>query len=377
MGARWMALIAVAAALLALAGCQDQMDMSGDGRHVAVSHGGAVWVASVDDENWVKVSGEGESANSPVWSPDGRYLLFQTGRSEPDGQQGADANATVVRAHTAVFDKSTGQTTDLGTDIDPPFAWTEDGQRFVAVHAADGGSDIGWYKLDGSMDESIRVPKHISVAGPLVTLPGEEGAAFAGLAEAASADGTPAYECGLYRTHAGEVERLAAPDQLLGVAYSDRLGRLLWAEADFAGGGNSVSVYRYDPVNGNRERLALPSTLLFLPPVRLALSRNVTPSVASVTFSPNGERLALVVEYNRTGGGAEEETLAACFWMEMDGSSACLIRGPEPGAQFVPAWSRDGQRLALLDNGEDQPRLFIYNADGTGKRMAALPSDEG
>jgi len=88
--------------------------------------------------------------------------------------------------------------------------------------------------------------------------------------------------------------------------------------------------------------------------------------------------MAIVVQaVPRSDGEESNPTRTACYSVETEGSSACPIRQTEPGdGSLYPAWSRDGRRLVILDNSGGSARLFVYNYDGTGKRMAALPDEQ-
>ena len=88
--------------------------------------------------------------------------------------------------------------------------------------------------------------------------------------------------------------------------------------------------------------------------------------------------MAVVVAYTSGSAGEDDWSFgrSACYSVETDASGARFIRQTtEDGSKLYPAWSRDGRRLVLLDSSGESPRLFVYNYDGTGKRMTPLPSE--
>src|SRR5258708_8367881 len=93
-----LAILSVLAVLTLVGGCeQSGVSISGDGSQVAVSHGGKLWVADVEHENWRKVDVEGESANSPTSSPNGRYVVFCVSKTTTTGDQ-ANPETTITQS---------------------------------------------------------------------------------------------------------------------------------------------------------------------------------------------------------------------------------------------------------------------------------------
>src|SRR5437016_4903338 len=105
-----------------VAGCNDSgMDVTGAGRQESLIHGGDLWVADVETENWRKVPLEGGYASSPTWSPNGRYVLFEL---YPKAAENSGARPTAgppapppPNFYAALFDTQTGSATQLSADI--------------------------------------------------------------------------------------------------------------------------------------------------------------------------------------------------------------------------------------------------------------------
>jgi dipeptidyl aminopeptidase/acylaminoacyl peptidase len=81
-----------------------------------------VWMAPFDGGEPLAMTGEGTSASSPAWSPDGRYLSFTTARDEEKSQ-------------VWVLDRRGGEARAL-TDVEQgvgSYAWSPDGTRLALI----------------------------------------------------------------------------------------------------------------------------------------------------------------------------------------------------------------------------------------------------
>ena len=81
-----------------------------------------VWMASTTDDTVLPMTGTGTSANSPQWSPDGRYLSFLASRNDGESQVWA-------------LDRRGGEANQL-THVEQgvsDYAWSPEGDRLVLV----------------------------------------------------------------------------------------------------------------------------------------------------------------------------------------------------------------------------------------------------
>ena len=135
-----------------------------------------------------------------------------------------------------------------------------------------------------------------------------------------------------------------------------------------------MALYRYDPATKAVTRLHFPEKLSFIHP-----EPGYAASLESVVFSSNAKRMAIVVEGVKKSERENEpdHSRRACYSAEIEASGARLIHQTEPDAgKLYPAWSHNGRRLVILDSSGNAPSLFVYNYDGTGKRMAPLPTEQ-
>jgi len=85
-------------------------------------------------------------------------------------------------------------------------------------------------------------------------------------------------------------------------------------------------------------------------------------------FSPDGTRLVYTKFYRGQYGSTDQVTDVAVY----DFGSAAETRLTRTGTGYQPAWSPDGGRIAFgsfLGDG-----IWIMNADGSGRRLIAMPS---
>ncbi len=99
-----------------------------DGEAIAVSMGGSVWEVDVATGNAREVTRGGEYHSSPVWSPDGRWLVYT-----------ADEGGSRIQLH--ILDTESGSSQALTDDdyvyADPAFS--PDGTRIAYVSSAPNG----------------------------------------------------------------------------------------------------------------------------------------------------------------------------------------------------------------------------------------------
>ena len=178
----------------------------------------------------------------------------------------------------------------------------------------------------------------------------------------------------VFRTEGDNIRQLTKTGDVVGIGSVNERGHLLWARSWSDSHGIKMALYRYDPTADSVTHLPFPEKHWLVHP-----ERGSTSSVESVIFASNTKRMAVVVQTVTKSEQKEEQThlRQTCYSVESDGSGQCFIRQTEPeGGNLYPAWSRDGQRLVILDSSSETPSLFVYNYDGTGKRMAPLPTEQ-
>jgi serine/threonine-protein kinase len=120
--------------------------ISPDGKRMAVTVAGYVSVYDFESDSFSRLTFEDQSASHPIWSPDGRWLMFQSG---PAGGEGG-----LVRQP---FDGSRSQERLTSRDQFPG-SWSPDGQYVVFSQSGDpGGQSIGILPMEGDPDPKLIV----------------------------------------------------------------------------------------------------------------------------------------------------------------------------------------------------------------------------
>ncbi len=124
--------------------------ISPDGKRMAVTVTGYVSVYDFESDSFSRLTFEDQSASHPIWSPDGKWLMFQS--EQPGGESG------LVRQP---FDGSRPQerlTNHTRTQF--PDSWSQDGRYVVFTHhSGTGASDIAILPMEGDPE-----PKFILAA---------------------------------------------------------------------------------------------------------------------------------------------------------------------------------------------------------------------
>ena len=133
--------------------------ISPDGKRIALptgepAIGNNIWIYDVDADSFSRLTFEEPRNGSSVWSPDGKWLIFQSGRASEGGSEGG-----VVRQPA---DRSLPQERlTTTTNRQSPTSWSPDG-RFLAFQEGNGpvtGTwDIGILILEGDKEPEYIVP---------------------------------------------------------------------------------------------------------------------------------------------------------------------------------------------------------------------------
>jgi Tol biopolymer transport system component len=89
---------------------------------------------------------------------------------------------------------------------------------------------------------------------------------------------------------------------------------------------------------------------------------DVPGQVGSVSWSPNGQRIAFDVSY--PDEGAPKGGLYDIYSADADGSG--VVRLTREGDARLPAWSPNGTRIAFTRQDGGGSQIFVMNADGSG-----------
>ena len=294
-----------------------------------------IWVAKADHSGatpLTRLTASGATAQEPVWSPDGKKLVFVSLRAL-DGTDAAigamniwvmnaDGTAPVPLTHFTV----------RGILVWDPL-WSPDGKKLAFVSSA---------ALDGSDALSTNSTVNVWVM---------------------NADGTGATP--LTRLTVNPASPSWTSQRPVWSPDSTKLVFLSVGALDGSNALNTNDVYNLWVAKADGAGVA--------PLTRLTASGVYQSSPA---WSPDGTKIAFMAQ--RALGGTDTADLAMNLWtINADGSTAIpLTRYSSSGFLFYPVWSPDGHKLAFgsdraLD-GSDAPNVnftdnvWTINADGTG-----------
>lgn len=321
------------------------VDFSPDGRQLVLT-----WFTGIDKPGLVMVHTDdtgfqpvpgGEGGNLPSWSPDGKYILFAT------------APSTI-----SLYDVEKHRTRILGANLQPPFAWREDSQRFAAIRTReDGEQEVVWYNLpEGGI--TFTAPLPCKSVEKLIWLPNTDDLVLWG----ADAGGQ-----NVYTLESAESKKITTTNDVIGLSLSADRKKLIWARKSKNPKYILLSIYAYDLKSHSVHRLPFPHRVPALNPN----PRTNLKSVDNVIFSPGGRRLALVATFfvPPAKGKSEIGEFTACYTVAMNGTNARLLRRVKSKDMLVPpVWSHDGHQLALLWKEDKTTTLSLFQADGTGER---------
>ncbi|MEJ5253596.1 MAG: hypothetical protein WHX60_17095, partial [Armatimonadota bacterium] len=281
--------------------------------------------------------------NPPVWSPDGRHILFCDG----DGLCLYDVQARKVRRL---------------RDIAPiGYTWSADGGQIVCL-MREGPEAIWLDARSGEILLSVSLPTE-----PLGMMPGMNLAPIPqtwGVAFIAS-DGN------LYSVEAGRVYQITRTGDVRSLWVSDDGSHLRWVRSPKSAKRYLV-VHEYDmasrAVSGEVHRFDVQP---------LSPQKGYQVLGADGVFSPDGQRLLIWAYFTRSGKPEEEPKLVAVGTANIEGQMILpilqvnrLVRvTKESPVPIASRWSPDGSHVALQIVGEKQILLWLGRADGTGGRV--------
>ncbi len=306
-----------------------------------------IYVINADGSGRRRLTSPTGQSAIPVWSPDGRRIVFVRRREDDSQIYIMNADGTEQKRLTA----------PPGTSTFP--AWSPDGRRIAFVSGRAGDLQIYLMNADGSGQRRLTGPpgrstvpvwspdgRHIAFIStqdrdvPELYVMNADGTGQRRLTEpelvvtklpfSAGGRTAPGVEGGVL-LRPGVLHPVWSPDGRR-ITYVSRVGR---AEQE-------ISAVNLD---GNG---------------RVRITTGYAPA-----WSPDGRRLAFVVA--RVGD-------AQIYLMNADGSA--LRRITPSGLNLLPTWSPDGQSIAFLGSRDGALSVYVMNADGSGQRpLAAAAGD--
>ena len=294
------------------------------------------------------------------WSPDSKTILFG------DAQQRLKA-----------YDTQTNKVVQAWPDASLAFAWKEDSQQFAALYVpANGIPELRRQRWpEGTVMARTPLPPRVSTVSfsQMTWLRGRDEVAFLGIDANSHSHVYLVSEAGLR-------EPLHSTDAL-GLGQSADGKYLLWACPGANLTQNLLTLYQYEATTGRVTRLPFPAHLASIN----ADASHVPQTIESVTFSPDGRCMALVVsQQTGQGNGTDPVEGKECVYVaRIDGTDAHLVQQVSAGVhgshldimeELLPSWSHDGKRLAVLRWGHSQTTISLYDANGSGRVVLLLPA---
>ncbi len=280
---------------------------------------------------------QSEHVEAAAWSPDGAWLLF----SAPEGPLNLYDTA---RGHVRRIDKSGYR----------PLVWREDSARALV---ANGGRLVCLNMPDGAPAWEAALPSSGHVRH----------------AEWVQDTDIVAVqlERDIWLYEGGEPVRVTTTGDVLGFVVRRRGTELLWARSGANPRYVLLTLYSMSIKHRSARRLGFAERVATVNPT----PRHAPTAVYAVSFSPNGDRLAVQCVFEK---GRNRET-HRCYVMDAQGRSARMVWertryvDPEEPATLVatpPTFSPDGRRLAFLaDTGRRVALLTCNVAEGTCRAL--------
>ncbi len=345
-------LLVVAAGCVEMPGCGVGADFSPDGKQIAftwMSRDGLRLAITDSEGRRMRSVPQSENPGPPLWSPDGKYLLFTT-----------DTDLVL-------YDPAQQSARKIATEIVPgAYAWSSDGSQIVCLCApvsksGDQPARVLWISVPGGeVLMRIDLPPKLeppSFEIPRVTvacLPATWGIAFIDSGK------------NLHSVEAGKVYRITRTGDVQSLWVSPDGTQVQWVRSPK--GSPVLVVHSYD----------LNSRTVTGSPVRIDLRRlphlhGYTVGGALGVLSPDGQRMLVTAAFNREAG-REKMQYSAVYLVELASREVRLLRQQKPAKSkeselpLMPFWSHDGSKIAVLALG-DESSLWVCRAEGFGGRV--------
>lgn len=345
-------LLLLAAGCVEMPGCGYGVDFSPNGEQIAlmwVSPKGDFFLCTMNaDGSGVRTIPHSEDPGPPLWSPDGRYILFSSGTD------------------LYLYTPTQRVVRKIAAGVTPGFyVWNSDGTQIIclstpASKSNDPPAQVLWINvpsgevvLRADLPEDVELPGFTLPRATVAYLPATWGIAFI------------SSKANVYTVEAGKVYRITSTGDVSSLWVSPDGTRLRWVRAPEHSA--TLVVHEYD----------LASRTVTGTPVRLDLRR--LPRVRGYTLggtwgvlSPDGQKMLIVAECRREVGKAHQ-VYNAVYLADLARHSFRLLRQEKPSAPeersiLLPFWSGDGSRIAVLTYGK-VASLWVGRGDGSGGRL--------
>ena len=378
-----------------------------------------IYVMNADGSNVRRIVDDPEYDVSPQWSPDGRKILFVTGRTGNFDVYEMNADGTEQRNLTADSDKADGapiwsldgnniafsrrvdgknqifimnadgsnlkRVTNGGANNELP-CWSPDGSKLVFQSDRDGNWEVYAISVDGELaqltdDAADDVSPDWSPDGNrLVFSSNRNGRQHIYVM---NADGSSLAQ--ITNSAAEDTEPVWAPDgkQIAFTSLRDGNSEIYVMDAD----GSNPRRLTNDPAVDSSPRWSVDGRILFtsyrggqsdiyvMDDAGRNVTRLTTTGASRAAWSPNGKRVAFV--------GRSPEIIGGAYWLQVyvidaDGSNLRMIT-QSAHSTFSPKWSADGSAVAfVVEYHGARANIFeIPAGGGNPKRLTAGPNFDG
>lgn len=378
-----------------------------------------IYVMNADGSNVKRIVDDPEYDVGPQWSPDGRKILFISGRNGNFDVYEMNADGTGQRNLTPDYDKADGapvwsidgqhiafsrrvdskeqifvmdsdgrnlkQVTDNSANNGLP-GWSPDGTKLVFQTDQDGNWEIYVTSVDGELaqltdDAAEDVTPAWSPDGNRIAFSSNRNGKQH--IYVMNADGSTPVQ--ITNSPAEDTEPAWAPDgkQIAFTSLRDGNQEIYVMNAD----GSNARRLTNDPATDSTPKWSVDGRILFtshrggqsdiyvMDDAGGNVTRLTTIGASRGAWSPDGRKVAFVSRSSESIGGA--------YWLQVyvidaDGSNLRMITR-SPNSTFVPQWSADGKRIAfVIEYHGTRANIFEMSAEGGDlKRLTAGPKFDG